>query len=42
MIPPALALSLFATAFYLVANGLQDVFDPHMRRQAAQRSPLTD
>lgn len=31
MIPPALALSFFSAAFYLVSRGLQDVVDPRKR-----------
>jgi ABC-type dipeptide/oligopeptide/nickel transport system permease subunit len=30
LIPPALALSLFAAAFYFVSRGLHDVADPHL------------
>jgi len=32
LIPPALALSLFAAAFYLVARGVHEVADPRLRR----------
>lgn len=32
ILPPSLALSLFAAAFYLISRGLQDVADPRFRR----------
>ncbi|MGF1503932.1 MAG: ABC transporter permease subunit, partial [Anaerolineae bacterium] len=33
LLPPALALSVFALAFYLVSRGLLDVADPQGRRR---------
>lgn len=32
LIPPSMALSLFAAAFYLIARGLHEVADPQIRR----------
>ncbi len=32
LLPPSLAISLFAAAFYLVGRGLNEVADPHQRR----------
>lgn len=31
LLPPSLALSLFATTFYLIARGMQEVADPKLR-----------
>jgi ABC-type dipeptide/oligopeptide/nickel transport system permease subunit len=31
LLPPALALSVFALAFYLVGRGLQDIAEPQLR-----------
>jgi ABC-type dipeptide/oligopeptide/nickel transport system permease subunit len=33
LIPPSLALSLFAASFYLLARGLHEVADPKIRKR---------
>ena len=33
LIPPSIAISLFATSFYLIAQGLQEIADPKLQRR---------
>ncbi len=41
LLPPAIALSLFAAAFYFVSRGLQDITDPYRKHPAENGKNLT-